>query len=35
MGTRSGRKIHYGAALVNALDPGRVPAPLEGLLARI
>ena len=35
MGTRSGRKVHYGAALVNALDPDRVPAPLDGLLARI
>lgn len=35
MGTRSGRKIHYGAVLVNALDLDRVPPPLDGLLAHI
>ncbi|GAA1049087.1 hypothetical protein GCM10009569_12060 [Arthrobacter russicus] len=32
MGTTSGRKIHYGAVLVEALDPAQVPAPLAGLL---
>lgn len=35
MGTRSGRKIHYGAVLVNALDLDRVPLPLDGLLTSI
>jgi hypothetical protein len=33
MGTRSGRKIQYAGALAGALDPARVPAPLNGLLA--
>ncbi|RKN45010.1 TOPRIM nucleotidyl transferase/hydrolase domain-containing protein [Streptomyces hoynatensis] len=33
LGTTSGRKIHYGRVLVEALDPGRIPAPLDGLLA--
>ena len=33
MGTRSGRKIHYGRVLTEALDPGRIPQPLERLLA--
>ncbi|MFF5726740.1 TOPRIM nucleotidyl transferase/hydrolase domain-containing protein [[Kitasatospora] papulosa] len=32
-GTKKGRKIHYGRVLVEALDPARVPAPLDGLLA--
>ncbi|MFI9819404.1 TOPRIM nucleotidyl transferase/hydrolase domain-containing protein [Streptomyces sp. NPDC052013] len=32
-GTKKGRKIHYGRVLVEALDPDRVPAPLDGLLA--
>ncbi|MFI0509239.1 TOPRIM nucleotidyl transferase/hydrolase domain-containing protein [Streptomyces sp. WSLK1-5] len=32
-GTRSGRKIHYGRVLVEALDPDRVPGPLDGLFA--
>ncbi|NJQ00181.1 TOPRIM nucleotidyl transferase/hydrolase domain-containing protein [Streptomyces zingiberis] len=32
LGTRSGRKIHYGRVLVEALAPGRVPVPLDGLL---
>jgi hypothetical protein len=32
MGTRSGRKIHYGRVLAEALDPGRVPDPLKRLL---
>lgn len=35
LGTTSGRKIHYGRVLVEALDPDRVPAPLEGLLASV
>ena len=34
-GTTSGRKIHYGRILVEALDPDRVPAPLDGLLAAL
>ena len=29
LGTRSGRKIHYGRALVDALDLGDVPRPLD------
>ena len=33
LGTKKGRKIHYGRVLVEALDSDRVPAPLEGLLA--
>jgi hypothetical protein len=33
LGTRRGRKIHYGRVLVEALD--RMPAPLEGLLASL
>ncbi|MEU1039707.1 TOPRIM nucleotidyl transferase/hydrolase domain-containing protein [Streptomyces sp. NPDC005907] len=33
LGTKKGRKIHYGRVLVEALDPGRVPAPLDSLLA--
>ncbi|MET7501666.1 TOPRIM nucleotidyl transferase/hydrolase domain-containing protein [Streptomyces microflavus] len=33
LGTKKGRKIHYGRALVEALDPDRVPAPLDDLLA--
>lgn len=32
LGTKKGRKIHYGRVLVEALDPDRVPAPLDGLL---
>ena len=35
MGTRSGRKIHYARLLVMALDPSRVPLPLDRLLARV
>ncbi|MFC9430298.1 TOPRIM nucleotidyl transferase/hydrolase domain-containing protein [Streptomyces sp. NPDC056987] len=34
-GTKKGRKIQYGHVLVDALDPGRVPAPLDGLLAAL
>jgi hypothetical protein len=33
LGTKKGRKIHYGRVLAEALDPARVPAPLDGLLA--
>ncbi|MDQ0792399.1 TOPRIM nucleotidyl transferase/hydrolase domain-containing protein [Streptomyces sp. B1I3] len=33
LGTKKGRKIHYGRALVEALDPGNVPSPLDDLLA--
>ncbi|MDT9695301.1 TOPRIM nucleotidyl transferase/hydrolase domain-containing protein [Streptomyces sp. P17] len=33
LGTKKGRKIHYGRVLVEALTADRVPAPLEGLLA--
>lgn len=32
MGTRSGRKIHYGRVLVEALDLARVPRPLQAVL---
>jgi hypothetical protein len=32
MGTRSGRKIHYGHVLAAALDLARVPGPLDGVL---
>ncbi|MFF3552436.1 TOPRIM nucleotidyl transferase/hydrolase domain-containing protein [Streptomyces tsukubensis] len=35
LGTKKGRKIHYGRALVEALAPGRVPAPLDDLLAAL
>lgn len=32
LGTKKGRKIHYGRVLVEALPPDRVPAPLRDLL---
>lgn len=32
VGTRSGRKIRYGRLLVEALDPARVPPPLDDVL---
>jgi len=35
MGTRSGRKIHYGHVLAAAVDLTRVPGPLAGVLSRI
>lgn len=35
MGTRGGRKIRYGTALVDALDLDRVPRPLEAVLAHV
>ncbi|QKW07927.1 ATP-dependent endonuclease [Streptomyces sp. NA04227] len=34
-GTKKGRKIHYGRVLVEALEPDRVPAPLDDLFACI
>lgn len=33
LGTKKGRKIHYGRVLVEGLAPDQVPAPLDGLLA--
>lgn len=33
LGTKKGRKIRYGSVLAEALDPDRVPAPLDDLLA--
>ncbi|HEY4621892.1 MAG TPA: TOPRIM nucleotidyl transferase/hydrolase domain-containing protein [Gaiellaceae bacterium] len=35
LGTRSGRKAQYACVLVDALDLGRVPRPLDGLLAHL
>jgi hypothetical protein len=35
MGTRSGRKMQYAPVLVDALDLGRVPRPLDGVLAHV
>jgi hypothetical protein len=35
IGTRGGRKIRYASALVEALDPARVPSPLTRLLAAV
>ncbi|MFD9306274.1 TOPRIM nucleotidyl transferase/hydrolase domain-containing protein [Streptomyces sp. NPDC060048] len=34
-GTKKGRKIRYGRVLVEALDPDRVPAPLDDLLSSL
>lgn len=34
-GTKKGRKVHYGRVLVEALDPDRVPAPLDELLTNL
>jgi hypothetical protein len=34
MGTRRGRKVRYGQLLVEALDLGRVPEPLDAVLER-
>ncbi|MFG3138915.1 TOPRIM nucleotidyl transferase/hydrolase domain-containing protein [Streptomyces sp. NPDC048211] len=33
LGTKKGRKIHYGRVLTEALEPDRVPRPLDELLA--
>lgn len=35
LGTRSGRKVHYGEVLVQAVDADRVPSPLSGVLAHV
>lgn len=35
LGTKKGRKIRYGRLLVEALDPGQVPAPLDDLLTSL
>ncbi|MFF3614921.1 TOPRIM nucleotidyl transferase/hydrolase domain-containing protein [Streptomyces sp. NPDC002580] len=35
LGTKKGRKIRYGRVLVEALDPDRVPAPLDDLFAAL
>ncbi|SEE12440.1 hypothetical protein SAMN05428939_7428 [Streptomyces sp. TLI_105] len=35
LGTKKGRKIRYGALLVEAVDAARVPEPLDGLLASL
>jgi hypothetical protein len=35
MGTRSGRKSQYARLLVEALDLGQVPAPLDRVLAHL
>jgi hypothetical protein len=35
MGTRAGRKIHYGQVLAGALDLSRVPRPLAAVLAHV
>lgn len=35
MGSRGGRKIRYGRLLVDALDLGSVPRPLDGVLAHV
>ena len=35
MGTRSGRKAHYGRVLAGALDLTRVPRPLDRVLAQV
>jgi len=35
MGTHSGRKIHYGRVLVEALDLARVPRPLDLVLEHV
>lgn len=35
LGTRSGRKVNYGRALVEALEPGHVPRPLRAVLDHV
>ncbi|MCX4571975.1 ATP-dependent endonuclease [Streptomyces sp. NBC_01571] len=35
LGTKRGRKIRYGRLLVEALDPHRIPTPLDGLLTSL
>jgi hypothetical protein len=35
IGVRSGRKARYAALLVEALEPGHVPEPLDAVLPRV
>jgi hypothetical protein len=35
LGTKKGRKIHYGRVLVEALGPDHIPAPLDDLLTSL
>ncbi|WP_214407350.1 TOPRIM nucleotidyl transferase/hydrolase domain-containing protein [Pseudonocardia lacus] len=35
LGSRGGRKVHYARLLVEALDPDRVPRPLDAVLERV
>ncbi|MCX4706417.1 ATP-dependent endonuclease [Streptomyces sp. NBC_01352] len=35
LGTKKGRKIRYGRLLVETLDPGQVPAPLDDLFTSL
>ena len=35
MGSGGSRKIRYASLLVDALDPARVPRPLDGVLAHV
>jgi hypothetical protein len=35
LGTKKGRKIRYGRLLIEALDPHRIPAPLDHLLTSL
>ncbi len=35
LGTKKGRKIHYGRVLVEALAPDHIPAPLDDLLTSL
>ncbi|MET7312208.1 TOPRIM nucleotidyl transferase/hydrolase domain-containing protein [Streptomyces sp. NPDC005571] len=35
LGTKKGRKIRYGRLLVETLDPGQVPAPLDDLVTSL
>jgi hypothetical protein len=35
LGIRSGRKIRYGRVLTEALDPARVPRPVDRVLAHV
>ncbi|WP_406424293.1 TOPRIM nucleotidyl transferase/hydrolase domain-containing protein [Streptomyces sp. NBC_01589] len=35
LGTKKGRKIRYGRLLVESLDPGQVPAPLDDLVTSL
>lgn len=35
VGARSGRKSYYAAAIVRALEPDSIPAPLSGLVDHV